>query len=76
LFVLLQILSGDGGMESSRLVGMLDLPNPSIAETSFPSLEYKMGKYVIPFTSELIKKNLCKEVQLYSELNPDFDYAL
>jgi hypothetical protein len=76
LFALSQILSGDGRMESSHLVGMLDLPNPSIAEMSFPLLEYKIGKYVIPFTRELIKKNLCKEVQLYSELNPGFDYAL
>ena len=62
-------------MESSRLIGMLDLPNQSIAETSFPSLEYEIGKYVIPYTKELIQKNLVREVELYAEKNKSFDLA-
>jgi hypothetical protein len=75
LFVLSQLLSGNGGTESARIVGMLDLPNQSIAETSIPSMEYEIGKYVIPFTKELIDKNVRREVELYSQMKPDFDYA-
>jgi hypothetical protein len=74
LFVLAQLLSSDGGTEASRIVGMLDLPNASIGETAFASMEYELGKYIIPYSKELIRSNLVKEVGLYSQSNPKFDF--
>jgi hypothetical protein len=41
--VLSQILSGNGGSEFGRLLGMLDLPNLSIAKTAFPLLESELS---------------------------------
>jgi hypothetical protein len=67
LLVLSQILSGNGGTETGRLIGMLDLPNLSIAKTAFPLLESELSKYIIPYTEELLEKNLIEEVRLYSE---------
>jgi hypothetical protein len=74
LFVLAQILSGNGGTETSRIVGMLDLPNPSIGDTAFPSIEYELGKYIIPLSKEFIRNNLLREVELYAETTTKFDY--
>jgi hypothetical protein len=42
-FVLAQILSGNGGTETSRIIGMLDLPNPSIGQTAFPAIEHDLS---------------------------------
>jgi hypothetical protein len=73
-FVLAQILSGNGGTETSRIIGMLDLPNPSIGRTAFPAIEHELSRYIIPYTKELLRQNLVKEVELYSEKKNDFDY--
>jgi hypothetical protein len=67
LVVLAQILNGDRGTETGRIVGMLDLPNKSIAESAFPMIEYDLGEYIIPYTKELIEQNLLKEVKMYAE---------
>jgi hypothetical protein len=75
LFVLAQILSGNGGTETSRIIGMLDLPNQSIGSTAFPTIEYELSRFILPYTKELIQKNLVREVELYWEKNPSFDVA-
>jgi hypothetical protein len=75
LFVLAQLLSGNGGTESSRIVGMLDLPNPSIGKTAFPSIEYEIGKFIIPLAKEIIRGNLVREVGLYAVGNASFDFS-
>jgi hypothetical protein len=76
LLVLSQLLSGNGGTETSRLIGMLDLPTLSISETAFPYLEIELAKYIIPYTEEILAENLRKEVLLYAEKNADFDYEV
>jgi hypothetical protein len=75
LFVLAQLLSGNGGTETSRIIGMLDLPNPSIRTNAFPSIEYELSKYIIPYTKELMQANLVREVEMYSSEcnNTNFD---
>jgi hypothetical protein len=74
LIVLAQLLNGDGGTETGRIVGMLDLPNQSIAESAFPMIEYDLGEYIIPYTKELIQQNLVREVKMYGDTQPNFDF--
>jgi hypothetical protein len=73
LLVFSQILSGNGGTETGRLVGMLDLPNLSIAKTAFLLLESELARYIIPYTGEILEQNLVREVKLYSE-KEGFDF--
>ena len=75
LFVLSNILSGNGGMEASRVIGMLDLPNLSIAKSMFPKIESELSKYILPFTKELLQANLLREVAMYAAANPAFPYS-
>jgi hypothetical protein len=72
LFVLAQLLSGNGGTETSRIIGMLDLPNQSMGTSAFPALEYELSRYIIPYTKELMENNLVKEVELYASTHPEF----
>jgi hypothetical protein len=68
------MLSGNGGTETSRLVGMLDLPNLSIGKTAFPLIESELAKYIIPYTQEILAVNLVKEVRLHAaKVGFDFD---
>jgi hypothetical protein len=77
LFVLAQILLGNGGTETSRILSMLDLPNSvSIADTAFPSIEYDLGQFIIPYAKEVIRNNLIREVEMYAQSHPDFDLDL
>jgi hypothetical protein len=54
------------------MIGMLDLPNLLMAKTAFPRLERELSNYIIPYTKELIRSNVLKELKLYTKKNPDF----
>ena len=59
LFVLAMILSGDGGTEAAKLLGLLDLPrSASIDRSSFPCIEYNICAHIIALTDEFLKDNL------------------
>lgn len=73
LFVLSQMLSGDGGTESSKLLGLLDLPRPtSMGPDIFPAMEADLAYYAIPLVEELLEQNLIEEVILSNQHKPDF----
>ena len=66
LFVLAMMLSGDGGTESAKLLGLLDLPRAaSVDRSSFPCIEYDVCVHIIALTEEMLKENLEAEVQLW-----------
>lgn len=71
------MLSGDGGSESTHLLGMLDLPNSMMMEgSSFPLIQYDLASYILPYTDELLEENLLEEVHLTATELPDFNIEL
>lgn len=75
-YVLSMILSGDGGTEAGRTLGLMDLPNgtSTMQKTSFPAIEYELSHYIVPYTKELLEANLLEEVCLTYKDDPSFDY--
>ena len=74
LFVLSMMLSGDGGTEATKIMGLLDLPRAqSMAKSNYQTLEDDVSTKIIAYTKELLEKNLMKEVLLWAKDNPEFD---
>ena len=49
LLVIAQLSSGDGGTETSNLLGFLDLPRATtFGKTSFPAIEDELAHHIIP----------------------------
>ena len=74
LLVLAMILSGDGGTETGKLLGMLDLPRAtSVDRSQYPQIEYDLSLHIIELTEQLLQDNLLDEVKEWSKINPNFD---
>ena len=74
LFVLCMMLSGDGGTEAGKLVGLLDLPSSaSMDRSTYPTIEDDLAMAIIKLTEVLLQKNLDKEVELWAGGNNSFD---
>ena len=76
LFVLAMMLSGDGGTESGRVMGLLDLPNhSSMSKSTFADLESRLAPLIIELTKELLEENLLEEIRLTKDELPGFEEA-
>ena len=75
LFVLAMMLSGDGGTEAAKILGLLDLPrSASIDRSAFPTVETVICREVISLTEKLLDNNLKEEVRNWSKSeSQDFD---
>ena len=74
LLVLAMILSGDGGTETSKLLGLLDLPRAtSVDRSQYPQIEYDISLHIIELTELLLQDNLLEEVKEWSKVNEKFD---
>ena len=63
LFVLSFISSGDGGMEASRLCGLLGHPNNTTMQSrSFGNIEEQMSKAIQDLADEIVLRNLSKRL--------------
>ena len=68
------MLSGDGGTEAGKLVGLLDLPRAASMDRSiYPLIEDDLALAIIDLTNVLLQKNLDKEIELWSKGNTTFD---
>ena len=73
--VLAMMLSGDGGAEAGRMLGMMDLPhNSSMEKDTFPKIESELSKHIQQYTKELLENKILEEVALTYKNNQDFDY--
>ena len=64
MYVLGFLSSGDGGTEAGRLLAMLGLPNSTtMATTSFPTIENRIGQAIRDLGKEIVRENLIAEVR-------------
>lgn len=64
LYVLSFLMSGDGGKEAARVLGLLGLPNDTTMESrTFPTIERRIGPTIRLLTDEIMLENLHDEVE-------------
>jgi hypothetical protein len=70
------LTSGDGGVEAARLLGLLGLPNDTTMETrSFPTIEYRISKFVQQLSKDILFENLVEEAKLsFGAAENDFKF--
>ena len=74
-YVLGFMCSGDGGTESQRLLGFLDLPHSATMERKTYSLmECTIGPYILTICNDAMDAMLIREVELSSHDDPDFNF--
>lgn len=74
LCVLAFLTVGDGGAETQRVAGFLDLPrNASVEKSIFSQMEQQIAPVVKEPVNELPFNNLCSEVKATCEDDTSFD---
>ena len=65
LYVLGFLVSGDGGEEAQKLLGILGLPNSTtMNRRSFPTIEKRIAPVLVELFDEIVQENLINEVEL------------